>query len=118
MFYLYACLIGLASGLTSGLFGVGGGIVMVPAMMFLLKTDIKTAIGTSLAVIIPTAVMGALKHHQLSHVSWRMALAIMPMALAGGFCGAWLTRYLSSTDLKRAFGVFLVLVGARLLFLK
>jgi uncharacterized membrane protein YfcA len=118
MFYVYASLIGLASGLTSGLFGVGGGIVMVPAMMFLLKADIKTAIGTSLSVIIPTALMGTLKHHQLGHVSWRLSFAIIPLAIGGGFLGSWLTKYIHSDDLRRAFAVFLMLVGLRMLVLK
>ena len=68
MFYVYAGLIGLIGGVTSGLFGVGGGVVMVPAMMLLLNLDIKPAIGTSLAVIVPTALMGTLKHHDLGHV--------------------------------------------------
>lgn len=67
MHYLIAGLIGLVSGVTSGLFGVGGGIVMVPAMIYFLTPpirDIKQAIGTSLAVIIPTAIVGTFKHHQ------------------------------------------------------
>ena len=57
MHYLIAAVIGLVGGVTSGLFGVGGGVVMVPAMFYLLKLDLKTAIGTSLVVIIPTANM-------------------------------------------------------------
>ncbi len=115
MLYLYAALIGLVSGVVSGLFGVGGGIAMVPAMVLLLKLDIKAAVGTSLAVIIPTAIVGALKHHDLGHVQWRVALALMPAAMAGGYMGAWLTKHIPAADLKRMFGVFLVLVGLRLL---
>ena len=116
MFFVYAGLIGLVSGITSGLFGVGGGVVMVPAMVLLLKLDVKAAIGTSLAVIIPTALVGTFKHHDLGHVNWRVAGALIPLALVGGFLGAWLTKTIPATDLKRAFGGFLVLVGLRLLF--
>ncbi len=118
MLYLYAGLIGLIGGVTSGLFGVGGGVVMVPAMMLLLKLDIKSAIGTSLAVIVPTALIGTFKHHGLGHVDWRLALALAPTALVGGFFGSWLTKFIASADLKRAFGGFLILVGARLLLFK
>lgn len=118
MFYLYASLIGLLSGITSGLFGVGGGIVMVPAMMYFLKTDIKTAIGTSLTVIIPTACMGAYKHHELGHVNWRLAFAIVPLAIVGGFLGSWMTKHIPAGELKRAFGGFLLLVGLRMVFFK
>jgi len=118
MFYVYAALIGLLGGLTSGMFGVGGGIVMVPAIMFLLKLDIKTAIGTSLAVMIPIACTGTFKHHQLDHVNWRLALAVIPLGMAGGFLSSWLTKFVPSPDLKRAFGGLLILVGARLLLFK
>lgn len=118
MNYLIAALIGLVSGVTSGLFGVGGGIVMVPAMMFFLGIPIKTAVGTSLAVIIPTALMGVWKHHHQGNVSWTAGVQLVPMAILGGYLGAWLTTMISSASLKRAFGGFLVLVGLRLLLFK
>ncbi|MBI4324743.1 MAG: sulfite exporter TauE/SafE family protein [Chloroflexi bacterium] len=118
MNYLVAGIIGLISGVTSGLFGVGGGIIMVPAMMFFMKLDIKVAVGTSLAVIIPTALMGSIKHYQLGHLDWRIALSLAPMAVVGGFLGAWLTKPIHSANLKQAFGGFLVLIGLRLLFFR
>ena len=118
MFYFYAGLIGLLGGVTSGLFGVGGGVVMVPAMAWLLKLDIKSAIGTSLAVIIPTAMMGTWQHNRFDQVSWRVALSLVPFAIAGGFIGSWLTTQIPAEGLKRAFGGFLVLVGLRILLFK
>ncbi|MBK9140344.1 MAG: sulfite exporter TauE/SafE family protein [Verrucomicrobia bacterium] len=116
MFYAYAAAIGLLGGMTSGLFGVGGGVVMVPAMMLLLGVDIKTAIGTSLAVIVPTAITGTAKHHFLGNLNWKVALALAPGAMLGGYYGAKLTRLIPAEDLKRYFGAFLVLVGLRLIF--
>lgn len=113
-----AGLIGLVSGIASGLFGVGGGIVMVPAMMFFMNVPIKTAVGTSLAVIIPTALMGTYKHFSQGNVDWKIALSLAPMAIIGGFSGAWLTTIISADNLKKSFGGFLVLVGLRLLFFK
>jgi hypothetical protein len=121
MNYLIAGIIGLFSGLASGLFGVGGGIVMVPAMIFLLSPpirDIKQAVGTSLVVIIPTALMSSYKHFNQGNVHWQTALALAPMAILGGYAGAWLTTQVSAGNLKRSFGAFLVLVGLRLLFVK
>lgn len=118
MLYLWAALVGLVSGVTSGLFGVGGGIVMVPALTLWLRQDIKAAIGTSLAVIVPAACVGALKHWQFGHVQWRFALAMIPLALAGGYAGAWLARVTPSATLGRLFGGFLVLVGSYLLLRK
>ena len=115
MEYLVAGLIGICSGVASGLFGVGGGIVMVPAMVYFMKLDIKLAVGTSLLVIIPTAMSGVFKHVSLGNVDWRVALSLAPTAICGSYLGAWLTHDISSSNLKRAFGGFLILVGARLL---
>ena len=100
MHYLIAGIIGLVSGITSGLFGVGGGIVMVPAMIFLLSPpirDIKQAVGTSLVVIIPTA------------------LSLAPLAVVGSYLGAWLPTHIPADNLKRAYGGFLIFVGVKLL---
>ncbi len=123
MQYVIAGMIGLVGGVASGLFGVGGGIVMVPAMFFLMSPpirDIKQAIGTSLVVIIPTALIGAFKHYKsdpaLSNIHWPTAASLVPTAIAGGYLGAWLVPRLHVDDLKRAFGGFLVAVGCYLLF--
>lgn len=125
MNYFVAALIGLVSGITSGLFGVGGGLVMVPAMMFFLCPpirDIKQAIGTSLVVIIPTALVGSWNHFHkdpnISNINWPIALALAPTAMFGGYIGASLTKVISTGDLKRAFGAFIILVGIKLLFFK
>lgn len=118
MQYLFAALIGLAGGISGGLFGVGGGIVMVPAMVLLMQTNVKTAIGTSLAVIIPTAITGAFKHQQLGNIDWKLAASLVPMAIIGGFVGASLTKHLPAEMLKKLFGGFMILAGCRLLFFK
>ena len=119
MQYVLAAIIGLIGGITSGMFGVGGGVVMVPAMMLLLGVrDIKLAVGTSLAVIIPTALMGTFKHHQHGNVDWRVVATLAPTAILGGYIGVWVTTQVSADNLKRAFGAFLVLVGLRLSFFK
>jgi uncharacterized membrane protein YfcA len=81
-----------------------------------MKMDIRLAVGTSLAVIIPTAAMGVFKHVHLGNVDWRVALSLAPTAIGGSYVGAWLTSHISSGTLKRAFGGFIILVGLRLLF--
>lgn len=126
MYYFTAAVIGLVSGITSGLFGVGGGLVMVPAMLFFLSPpirDMKQAVGTSLLVIIPTAIMGTWKHFHkdlnIGNVNWPVAFALAPTAIIGGYLGAWLVhRIQHADDLKRAFGGFIILVGIRMLFFK
>jgi uncharacterized membrane protein YfcA len=111
MNYIAIALVGLGSGVISGLFGVGGGIVMVPAMHFLLKMDFKMAVGTSLAIIIPTAMMGATQHYSMGNINWKAALVIAPLAIVGSWAGAKMTGGLQPEHLKRAFGGFMVCVG-------
>src|ERR1044072_8766613 len=121
MNHLIAALIGLMGGISSGLFGVGGGVVMVPAMLFfavLAIRDTQQAVGTSLIVIIPTAIIGALRHKTLGNINWPIAWMLVPGAILGGWFGATLTKEISSDNLKRLFGGFLILVGCRLLFWK
>lgn len=121
MNYLMAALIGIIGGVASGLFGVGGGVVMVPAMTLLLAAqvgDIKVATGTSLAVIVPTAIIGTWKHHTQGTVKWDVVVALIPTAFIGGYLGAWLNGKLNGADLKPMFGGFLVIVGCKLLFFK
>ncbi|MDX1953646.1 MAG: sulfite exporter TauE/SafE family protein [Verrucomicrobiota bacterium] len=116
--YIAAGIIGLLGGIASGLFGVGGGIIMVPAMTLAMGLDIKRAVGTSLAVIIPTAIIGTWKHHGNSYVDWRIALCLIPTALLGSSLGADLAHRLSAETLKQAFGGFLIVVGIKLLFFR
>lgn len=115
MSYLIPALVGAAAGFIGGLFGVGGGVVMVPAMVFLLKLDQKIAVGTSMAVVIVTAISATAKHASAGNVDWKVALPFMPMAIIGGYFGALAVQGVSSQDLKRMFGGFLVLVGLRML---
>lgn len=115
MQYLYAALIGLFGGVASGLFGIGGGIVMVPALIFLMKQDPKIAVGTSLAVIVPTALVGSFRHFAYHNIDWRIALMLAPTALVGGWIGPWIAESISGLSLKRSFGVLLLLAGVKLL---
>ncbi len=121
MNYALAALIGLFGGISSGLFGVGGGVVMVPAMLFFAALgirDTQQAVGTSLIVIIPTAIIGALRHQTLGNINWPIAWMLVPGAILGGWVGATLTKEISPENLKRLFGGFIILVGCRLLFWK
>jgi uncharacterized protein len=121
MHYLIAGLIGLVSGIISALFGVGGGLIMVPLMMLLLSPpirDFKQAVGTSLAVIIPTALMGSWQHNKQENINWPTVLALAPTAIIGSYYGAKLVKMIPADDLKRWFGGFLILVGLKLAFFK
>ncbi len=114
---MYAIMgIGLLAGTLGGLLGVGGGIVIVPLIILLLDIPPKVAIGTSLATIIPTAIIASWRHHQLGHVDWRLAATMAAGSILGAFAGASLTAYVSAEWLKRGFAVFLIATAIRMLW--
>jgi hypothetical protein len=103
-----ALALGLAVGLLSGFLGVGGGIVAVPALLLLFGTTQQTAQGTSLALILATAPVGALEHDRLGNV----ARPLLPMLLLGCLVGAplaaQLAQHVPQQLLTRGFALFLV----------
>jgi len=115
---LLAPLIGLVSGILSGLLGIGGGIIMVPAFIFLLHKDAKVAVASSLGIIIPTAIVGVLRHHQNNYVDWRLVGSVVALAMVGGYYGAWLAQKLSSRAIEICFGLLMIAVGIKMLWPK
>lgn len=116
MNWIAAVIIGLLGGLASGLFGVGGGTVIVPMLMFFKRFEIHLAIGTSLAVIIPTALAAVLKHSQAGNVDWKSAGLIALFSILGAWAGATLCLKLDAGILRRVFALFLVYVAFKLFF--
>ncbi len=113
---LLASLIGLVSGTLSGFLGIGGGIIMVPAFIFLLQRDAKVAIASSLGIIIPTAIVGVLRHHQNNYVDWRLVGSVVVLAMIGSYFGAWLVKYLPSRTIEICFGLLMIAVGIKMLW--
>ena len=109
-------LTGLSAGILSGLFGVGGGVILVPALLFVTGISIHQAIGVSLAVIVPTALTGVLKHYQLGNVDLKLAALVAVGGILGSLIGAYLASVLPAEALKKAFGVFLIFVGLNVVF--
>lgn len=118
MNFVWFVVIGLIAGIFSGLFGVGGGAIIVPALIFLWKFEPHTAIGTSLLVIIPTAIIGTIKHWQLNHIDWLVAIFISIGACFGAWFGSSLTYYITGPTLKKLFGVMLLGIAIKLIFSK
>jgi uncharacterized membrane protein YfcA len=104
-------LVGLTAGLFATLFGVGGGIVMVPMLVLLLGFDPKVATATSLAAIIVTAGVGVLSHGLLGNVAWGYAVLIAIPAVVGLLAGLWIKDRISSRELTFAFALLLVAVA-------
>ena len=111
---LAAAAIGLAAGGLSGLFGVGGGILFVPALTLLLGLSQLHAEATSLAAIVPVACVGVWRQRGYGNMRWRPAATIGLTSVAGVGAGAVLARSLPEADLRRLFGVLLLLTAAQL----
>jgi len=114
-----AIAVGLIAGLISGMLGVGGGTITIPAMVLLLggeqHIEQHTAQGVSLAALMLTALVGAFIHHRQGNVNLRMALLIAPSAVAFSLLGAWAAGQVTAEWLTRAFAIFLLIIGCWML---
>ena len=106
--------IGVIAGILSGFFGIGGGIVIVPALLFT-RMKPETAIGTSLAsLLLPVGALGAYRYYRDGFLDIRVALLIAVGLFLGAWLGAHLALKLPTKELQRAFAVFLVVVAGHL----
>ena len=108
-------LLGLITGVLAGLLGIGGGALLVPAMVFLLGVPQHTAQGVSLVVILPNAVVGGITHYRHGNVLPRLALTLGLASIAGSLIGASIAGMVDGESLRRAFGVFLLLMAANMI---
>ena len=116
--FLYI-LVGLLSGALSGAFGIGGGTIMVPALVLLFGMTQHQAQGTSLAVMLPPVfILAVWRYYQEGHVHVQTATFIALGFIFGALLGAHLIQNIPDAGLKRAFGIFLVLVGLKMALLK
>lgn len=112
---LISFMIGLAAGCFGGLIGLGGGIIMIPLMVHLLKLDQCRAHGTSLAVLIFTGISGAVTYGYHDQINWPAALALAIPAVVTATAGARFADKLPEWKLKKIFGGFLLFCSALLL---
>lgn len=107
--------IGLAAGVLSGLFGVGGGIVIVPALILLAHFHLKLALGTSLgALLLPFGILGVYTYHQHGNLDLKASLLVGLGIFFGAWAGARLAQVIPAATLQRLFAVFMVVAAARL----
>lgn len=122
-FSIYLAL-GAVAGVLAGLFGIGGGLIIVPVLAWVfigLSMDsaviMHLAIGTSLATIWVTSIASIRAHHQRGAVRWDLVRALLPGILVGALFGAYVADQLPTLGLKRIFGVFEILVALQMLFI-
>lgn len=109
---------GLAAGVLGGFFGVGGGVLIVPALVLLLGLEQHTAVGTSLGALLPpVGILGAYEYYRHGHVNVLYAALIGIGLIVGGYFGAIYAVKISGLALRRAFAIFLALTAVQL-FLK
>jgi uncharacterized membrane protein YfcA len=114
-------IIGLLGGMLSGMFGIGGGVIMVPLMVFLLSFTQHQAQGTSLAVLsFPVAFVAAYNYYKSGEnvVDWKFAIIIAVSFVIGGYLGSKLAISINQTTLKKLFSLVLLLAAIKLFFSK
>src|SRR5207249_6934735 len=116
MTWALVAMIGLIAGVVSGLFGVGGAIVIIPGLVLVAKLPQHTANGTSLAaLLLPVGLLGAMEYYRRGQVNVPYAAIIAAGLFFGALLGAKLAGSVSDVALRRAVGVFLLIVAVRLL---
>lgn len=111
------CLIGIAAGLTSGFFGIGGGIIIVPALVYFAGFSQVTAIGTSLAILLPpVGLMAAIEYYRHGHVDIKAALIIAACLFVTAWISSIFANKLPQNTIKFMFGVFVTGIGVYMTF--
>ncbi len=114
-------IIGLVAGVAGGMFGIGGGAIMVPAMVLLLGIDQKIATGTSIAAqILPIGILAAFVYYREGKLDIKNAVIIAIGLIIGNYFGAVFANqpYITSATMKKLYGIFLLLIGSRYLFFR
>lgn len=114
--------LGLIAGLAAGLFGIGGGTIIVPALVWLFQTQdfaaeriMLSAIATSLAAALPTSAASVRSHHRLGNIAWQRLSRLAPSLLAGAAGGAAIANHISPELLRGCFIAYLLYTGMRML---
>lgn len=109
--------IGIAAGFLSGLFGIGGGIIIVPALIYAAGFTQHRATGTSLAILLPpVGLLATLEYYRNGNVDVRAAVIIAITVMIAGGAGAFVANRIAGPYLRLAFGIFVICLGVYLIF--
>ncbi len=114
-------IIGLVAGIAGGMFGIGGGAIIVPGMVLLLNLDQKFATGTSLAAqVLPIGILSAIVYYRNGNLNIKYGVMIAIGLVVGNLFGALFANqpFISSEMMKKLYGIFLLVIGIRYLFFK
>lgn len=112
-------LIGLISGLLSGIFGIGGAIIVIPALVFIIGLSQHEAQGTSLAFMLPpVGILAAWNYYKEGFVNWKIALVLSLTFVVGAYLGSHFSINISDRTLRRLFGVLMIAMAIKMIFSK
>jgi uncharacterized membrane protein YfcA len=115
---LIIILIGVAAGTLSGLVGVGGGIIIVPALIYFIGFSQKAAQGTSLGVLLlPVGILGVLQYYKQGHIDMKVVGYLSIGFLVGGYLGSKIALNISQETAKKIFAVLMIVIAVKMLFL-
>ncbi|HTC01657.1 MAG TPA: sulfite exporter TauE/SafE family protein [Ferruginibacter sp.] len=115
--WIILILIGVASGMLSGFVGVGGGLIIVPALVLFLEFSQKMAQGTSLAILLlPVGILAVMEYYKHGYIDIRIALIISAGFVVGGFVGSRIALVLPQDIIKKVFAIFMLIVAMKMLF--
>lgn len=112
-------IVGILSGMLAGVFGVGGAIIVIPALVFILGFSQHDAQGTSLAFMLPpVGILATWNYWKEGHVNWKIALILSITFVVGSYLGSQFSINMSDKLLRRLFGVLMILVAIKMIFSK
>ena len=114
---LIIILVGISAGILGGLVGVGGGIIIVPALVYFIGFSQKTAQGTSLGLImLPVGILGVLQYYKQGHVDFRVVAMLAVGFLAGSYFGSKIALSLPQETVKKIFAFLMIIIAVKMLF--
>lgn len=112
-------LIGIIAGILSGMFGIGGGVIVVPALIYLCGFSQLKAQGTSLAILLPpVGIFAFLQYYKNGEVDLKAGLLIVVFLVLGSVLGAKIASNISTDILRKSFGVLMIIISLKMIFTK
>ena len=110
--------IGIFAGIVSGMIGIGGGLIIVPSLVYIMSLNQFGAQGTSIAAMLPPiGILAAYNYHRADAINWKFALIIGISFVVGGYLGSKLTiGFISEATLKKIFGVLMLIGAVKMIF--